>query len=308
MKKQLIPIFVLSALLAGCSAGEETGNALPDDAPVPILLGSGLSMETSTKAPVTTNAPFTAGIAGWETKGTPDYTAAPTWGGGDVTIDATASTSTAPSAVTWNPQQYYHADEDVDTYMIAWHPAGTWNAANNTVTFPNTDGSTDVLWASPIHGTKADKDDPQNLAFEHLTAQLNFQVVEGTGLAAGTTVQEITVQGVQVPTGLKIENGTLIAGAAADYAALTGGTGAITSTAAAVGNPLMIVPTDGNTLTVSVKTSGSADPLTGTVTLTENMQAGKAYTITLTFTQAAIDVTSTVAEWTTVPGGAGTIK
>lgn len=263
-------------------------------------------METSTKAPVTTNDPFTAGIAGWETKGAPDYTTAPTWGGDDVTIDATAST--APTAVTWNPQQYYHADEDMVTYMIAWHPAGTWNAADNTVTFPTTDGSVDVLWASPISGTKADKDDPQNLAFKHKTAQLNFQVVEGTGLAAGTTVQEITVQNVQVPTGLKVANGTLIAGAAADYAALTGGTGAITSTATAVGNPLMIVPTGGNTLTVSVKTSGSTAPLTGTVTLTENMQAGKAYTITLTFTQAAIDVTSTVAEWTTVSGGEGTIK
>ena len=306
MKKQLIPIFVLSALLAGCSAGEETGNALPDDAPVPILLGSGLSMETSTKAPVTTNDPFTAGIAGWETKGTPDYTAAPTWGGGDVTIDATAST--APSAVTWNPQQYYHADKDMVTYMIAWHPAGTWNAADNTVTFPTTDGPVDVLWASPISGTKADKDDPQNLAFKHKTAQLNFQVVAGTGLASGTIVQEITVRSVQVPTGLKVADGTLIAGTAANYAALTGGTGAITSTATAVGNPLMIVPTGGNTLTVSVKTSGSAAPLTGTVTLTENMQAGKAYTITLTFTQAAIDVTSTVDKWTTVSGGEGTIK
>lgn len=306
MKKQLIPIFVLSALLAGCSAGEETGNALPDDAPVPILLGSGLSMEAATKAPVNTNDPFTAGIAGWETKGTPDYTAAPTWGGDDVTIDATAST--APTAVTWNPQQYYHADEDMETYMIAWHPAGTWNAADNTVTIPNTDGSVDVLWASPIHGTKADKDDPQNLAFEHKTAQLNFQVVAGTGLAAGTTVQEITVQSVQVPTGLKVADGTLIADAAANYAALTGGTDVIGSTASAVGNPLMIVPTGGSTLTVSVKTSGSAAPLVGTVILTENMQAGKAYTITLTFTQAAIDVTSTVAEWTTVSGGAGTIK
>ena len=306
MKKQLIPIFVLSALLAGCSAGEETGNALPDDAPVPILLGSGLSMEAATKAPVNTNDPFTAGIAGWETKGTPDYTAAPTWGGDDVTIDATAST--APTAVTWNPQQYYHADEDMETYMIAWHPAGTWNAADNTVTIPNTDGSVDVLWASPIHGTKADKDDPQNLAFEHKTAQLNFQVVAGTGLAAGTTVQEITVQSVQVPTGLKVADGTLIADAAANYAALTGGTDVIGPTASVVGNPLMIVPTGGSTLTVSVKTSGSAAPLVGTVILTENMQAGKAYTITLTFTQAAIDVTSTVAEWTTVSGGAGTIK
>ena len=306
MKKQLIPIFVLSALLAGCSAGEETGNALPDDAPVPILLGSGLSMGAATKAPITTGTSFEAGIAGWETKRTPDYTAAPTWGGGDVTIDATASTT--PTAVTWDPQQYYHADEDMVTYMIAWHPAGTWNAANNTVTFPNTDGSTDVLWASPKHGTKADKDDPQNLAFEHKTAQLNFQVVAGTGLASGTTVQEIAVQDVQVPTGLKIENGTLIAGAATNYAALPGGSAVIGSTAAAVGNPLMIVPTGGNTLTVSVKTSGSAAPLTGTVTLTENMQAGKAYTITLTFTQAAIDVTSTVDKWTTVSGGEGTIK
>ena len=306
MKKQLIPIFVLSALLAGCSAGEEAGNALTDDAPVPILLGSGLSMDASTKTPITTGTSFEAGIAGWETKRTPDYTAAPTWGGGDVTIDATASTT--PTAVTWDPQQYYHADEDMVTYMIAWHPAGTWNAANNTVTFPNTDGSADVLWASPKHGTKADKDDPQNLAFEHKTAQLNFQVVAGTGLASGTTVQEIAVQDVQVPTGLKIENGTLIAGATTNYAALTEGSAVIGSTAAAVGNPLMIVPTGGNTLTVSVKTSGSAAPLVGTVTLTENMQAGKAYTITLTFTQAAIEVTSTVAEWTTVPGGEGTIK
>ena len=306
MKKQLIPIFVLSALLAGCSAGEEAGNALPDDAPVPILLGSGLSMEAATKAPVTTNDPFTAGIAGWETKGTPDYTAAPTWGGDDVTIDATAST--VPAAVTWSPQQYYHADEDMNTYMIAWHPAGTWNAADNTVTLTPTDGSADVLWASPVQGSKADKGTPLNLAFDHLTAQLNFQVVAGTGLAAGTTVQEITVQRVQVPTGLKVADGTLIAGTAANYAALTGGTDVIGSPAAAVGNPLMIVPTGGNTLTVSVKTSGSAAPLTGTVTLTENMQAGKAYTITLTFTQAAIDVTSTVAEWTTVSGGEGIIK
>lgn len=307
MKKQLIPIFVLSALLAGCSAEEDAGKALPDDAPVPILLGSGLSMEAATKAPVNTNDLFTAGIAGWETKGTPDYTAAPTWGGDDVTIDATAST--APTAVTWNPQQYYHADEDVATYMVAWHPAGTWSATNNTVTIPNTDGSADVLWASPVHGSKADKGTPLNLVFEHKTAQLNFQVVAGAGLAAGTTVESITVQSIQVPTGLKVEDGSLIASATGNYAALTGGSVAIGNTPASAGHPLMIVPTGTSSLTVSVQTSGSTEPLVGTVTLAENMQEGKAYTITLTFTQAAIEVTSTVEAWTEVSnGGSGIIK
>ena len=76
-----------------------------------------------------------------------------------------------------------------------------------------------------------------------------------------------------------------------------------TETGDAVGNPLMIVPPAGNTVTLKVTTSVTAfDDIVATIDGDDKFQAGKAYTITLTFGQKNIELSATLAEWSAGTG------
>ncbi len=299
MKKQILLSFLAAGvLLSGCSKNESGDPS--DGGRVPIRLGSGVAMVS--KTPVNNGTEFTAGIAGWENTSSETYAAAPLW---NTTIQTTANATTAQT-VTWTKQYYYNADEGTTTYMKAWYPAGT--LSGTSVTFPNTVGDVDALLAPVVSGTKNNKDG-KVLAFAHQTAQINFKVKAGTGLAANTKLRSIKIKSVQLPTGFDLKK---TGAAAVTYATaadltvpgITADATTIAATAASVGSPVMIKPITGNTFSIDVETNNAT--YTGkTVTVTgSNIEAGTAYDVTLTFTQSTIELKATVTAWKDATGSA----
>ncbi len=299
MKNQILLSFLAAGvLLAGCSKNESGDPS--DGGRVPIRLGSGVAMVS--KTPVNNGTQFTAGIAGWENTSSETYAAAPLW---NTTIQTTANATTAQT-VTWTKQYYYNADEGTTTYMKAWYPAGT--LSGTSVTFPNTVGDVDALLAPVVSGTKNNKDG-KVLAFAHQTAQINFKVKAGTGLAANTKLRSIKIKSVQLPTGFDLKK---TGAAAVTYATaadltvpgITADATTIAATAASVGSPVMIKPITGNTFSIDVETNNAT--YTGkTVTVTgSNIEAGTAYDVMLTFTQSTIELKATVTAWKDATGSA----
>lgn len=301
MKNRILLSFLAAGvLLSGCSKSESGDPS--DGGRAAIRLGSGVA--TVSKAPVIDGTQFTAGIAGWENTATETYAAAPLW---NTTIQTTANATTA-QAVTWTDTQYYNADEGTTTYMKAWHPAGT--LSGTSVTFSNTDGSVDALLAPVVSGTKNNKDG-KVLAFAHRTAQINFKVKAGTGLAANTKLRSIKIKDAQLPTGFDLAKEITAADAvtyatAADLTVpgITADATTISGTETSVGNPVMIKPISGNTFSIDVETNNAT--YTGqTVTVTgTNVEAGTAYDVTLTFGQSGITLKATVTAWKTETGSA----
>lgn len=299
MKNRILLSFLAAGLLlSGCSKNESGDPS--DGGRVPIRLGSGVAMVS--KTPVNNGTEFTAGIAGWENTSSETYAAAPLW---NTTIQTTANATTAQT-VTWTKQYYYNADEGTTTYMKAWYPAGT--LSGTSVTFPNTVGDVDALLAPVVSGTKNNKDG-KVLAFAHQTAQINFKVKAGTGLAANTKLRSIKIKSVQLPTGFDLKK---TGAAAVTYATaadltvpgITADATTIAATAAFVGSPVMIKPITGNTFSIDVETNNAT--YTGkTVTVTgTNVEAGTAYDVTLTFTQSTIELKATVTAWKDATGSA----
>ena len=299
MKNQILLSFLAAGVLfSGCSKNESGDPS--DGGRVPIRLGSGVAMVS--KTPVNNGTEFTAGIAGWENTSSETYAAAPLW---NTTIQTTANATTAQT-VTWTKQYYYNADENTTTYMKAWYPAGT--LSGTSVTFPNTVGDVDALLAPVVSGTKNNKDG-KVLAFAHQTAQINFKVKAGTGLAANTKLRSIKIKSVQLPTGFDL---TKTGAAAVTYATaadltvpgITSDATTIAASAASVGSPVMIKPISGNTFSIDVETSNATySGKTVTVTGT-NILAGTAYDVTLTFTQSSIELKATVTAWQNATGSA----
>ena len=301
MKNRILLSFLAAGvLLSGCSKNESGDHS--DGGRAVIRLGSGVAMVS--KAPVTSGTQFEAGIAGWENTATETYAAAPLW---NTTIQTTANAEEG-QAVTWTAQQYYNADENTTTYMKAWHPAGT--LSGTSVTFGNTDGSVDALLAPVVSGTKEDKDG-KVLAFAHQTAQINFKVKAGTGLAENTTLRSIKIKDAQLPTGFDLTkeitaDDVVTYSTAADLTVpgITADAVTIAETAASAGNPVMIKPISGNTFSIDVETNNAT--YTGqTVTVTgTNVAAGTAYDVTLTFGQGGITLKATVTDWKKETGSA----
>lgn len=304
MKKIFISLLATAAL-AGCSGNEEN-LAIDDGRPVPIELNAGVN--TFSRAAISTgNKISNIGIAGWEAAvNNANYEADPTW---HTHLSTTASMDM--HGVEWLEQQYYNASENIYTYMKAWHPCGDFNdnrIVNNKVSFSN-DGTVDVMMADVVWGSKTQKVN-KPLEFKHMTSQIQFKVQKGDGLTGGTKIQKIVIKNAQLPTGFDISK------AYTDAEAITYAEPAdlqvpslnnnqeIVANASTAGAPVMIRPTGNKSFEINVKTSG-ATYTDQTVTLdSEKMEAGYAYTITLTFGQAGLALTATVDEWKSATGGA----
>lgn len=299
----LLSLLALGTLLAGCSKSK--GNDPSGGGRAAIRLGSGVAMVS--KAPVTGGTSFEAGIAGWENTATETYAAAPLW---NTTIQTMANAEEGQN-VTWTAQQYYNADAGTTTYMKAWHPAGTFDETDKTkVTFENTDGSVDVLLAPVVSGTKLTKDaDDKVLAFAHQTAQINFKVQAGAGLAANTTLRSIKIKDAQLPTGFDLTKEIADAVTYAEAADLTvpGITAdaiTIAETAASAGSAVMIKPIAGNTFSIDVETSNATYTGQKVTVNGTNVEAGTAYDVTLTFGQGGIKLKAIVTDWKKETGSA----
>lgn len=303
-----ICLLLVAASLCACSKSE-SGEQLPGGEAA-IRLSAGLpSASVQSKAPINSGDTFTPAVAGWESSATASYTAAPTWN--TTTSEITASATA--QAVTLTDQQVYNADKTIKTYMKAWYPQGT--LTNGTVTFTaddsyKGDGTDDVLLSGEVSGDKSDRDN-KVLAFEHLTTQLKFVVKAGTGLAEDTKLTKIELKGVDVPGGIDLATDALT-GTAKETLSVPDIDGSLvigtTETGDAAGSPLMIVPPSGNTVTLKVTTSvAEFDNIEATIDTDTKFEAGKAYTVTLTFGQKNIELSATLDEWTSGTGS-GTVE
>lgn len=297
-----ICLLLTAASLCACSKSESGEQLSGGDA---IRLSAGLpSASVQSKAPIESGNKFIPAVAGWESTAAASYTAAPTWN--TTTSEITASTTAQEVELT--APQVYNANGAVKTYMKAWYPQGT--LSSGTVTFTTNDsykgdGTDDVLLAGEVSGSKSDRDN-KVLAFEHLTTQLKFVVKAGTGLAEGTKLTKIELKNVDVPNGINLATNALLTSSknALSVPDIDGnlviGT---TETGDAAGSPLMIVPPTGKTVTLKVTTSAAEfDNIVATIDNDDNFQAGKAYTITLTFDQKNIELSATLAEWSAGTG------
>lgn len=292
-----ICLLLTAASLCACSKSESGEQLSGGDA---ICLSAGLpSASVQSKAPINSGDKFIPAVAGWESTAAASYTAAPTWN--TTTSEITASTTA--QAVTLTASQVYNADNAVKTYMKAWYPQGELN--NGVVSFMGDpkyadDGTVDVLLASEVSGSKSDREN-KVLAFEHLTTQLKFMVKAGTGLAEGTKLTKIELKNVDVPSGINLATNALLTSSknALSVPDIDGNL-VIGTTAAGddAGSPLMIAPPTGKTVTLKVTTSAAEfDNIVATIDNDDNFQAGKAYTITLTFDQKNIELSATLAAW-----------
>lgn len=298
-----ICLLLTAACLCACSKSE-SGEQIPDGDAV-IRLSAGLpSASVQSKAPINSGDKFTPAVAGWESSAAASYTAAPTW---NATISEITASTTAQEVELTAPQ-VYNANGAVKTYMKAWYPQGT--LSSGTVTFTTNDsykgdGTDDVLLASEVSGSKSDREN-KVLAFEHLTTQLKFVVKAGTGLAEGTKLTKIELKNVDVPNGINLATNALLTSSknALSVPDIDGSL-VIGTTAAGddAGSPLMIVPPTGKTVTLKVTTSAAEfDNIVATIDNDDKFQAGKAYTITLTFDQKNIELSATLAEWSAGTG------
>ena len=261
---------------------------------VPIRLGAEFSAMTKapvTSGPVNPGNEITAGIMGWENAATPDYAADDaTW---NTTIDVAASTL-ATQDVTWGTQQYYNVDKTVNTYMKAWYPVGT--LTGKSVALVNTTGDLDVMVTEPINGNRTTTG-PLTLNFKHLTSQINFQVKHSTDVAA-VTVTAIGLKSVSLPNGISLNDNTMTCAAAGDLNVSGIDNAVIGTDNTPVGNPAMIKPQDGLSITVTT----SDTEYTGTVTLHNSkggntMLAGDSYMVTVTIGATGISLNATIEPW-----------
>ncbi|MEF9986809.1 MAG: lipoprotein [Bacteroidales bacterium] len=288
MKKIFFAILAIAAL-ASCSKG----NLQEDNSNEIKLIGA--VNEVSTKDVIGTNNEFTASVAAWESNSTVDYTADTKW----QTTSKILGGATSANLILATPQ-YYNANNTIKSYVKAWYPIGT--PTKGVVAITNTTGNVDVMYAAEIFGSKLEQI-VTPLTFNHLTTQLKFEVIEGTGLATGTTLTSIKLKNVQIPTSLNIATGALDAAAATDYTIQGISTSAIGTTATIVGNPIMIIPRTSTGLVLDIVTSTTTFTNIPIIIETDaNLLAGKAYTIKLTFKQSAIELKTSVVAWTNGTG------
>lgn len=307
------PIYLLlaAACLCACSKSEsESSEQIPDGEAV-IRLSAGVpGASVQGKAPINSGDKFTPAVAGWETSAVVNYASVPTW----KTTTSEITASTTAQAVTLTAGQVYNADRTFKTYMKAWYPQGVLNNGNVLFTSDpdyRDDGTVDILLADEISGDKSDREN-KVLAFGHLTTQIKFVVKEGSGLAADTKLTKIELKSVDVPSGINlVTNALLTSSKNALSVPDIDGNLVIGTTAAgdAAGSPLMIAPPSGtNTLMLKVTTSmAEFDNIEATIDDDTAFQAGKAYTVTLTFGQKNIELSATLAEWS-AGTGSGTVE
>lgn len=309
----LLSLLAAGVLLAGCSKSENEGGEGPvPGQPVAIRLSSGIgdASKAGTKAPVTADAPATVQIEGWENTEAETYAGASTWQSTasvkvltqeEIEADGTAND------ITLSPVQYYNADGSIKTYIKGWYPAVA--SADGEVTFTNTDGTVDVLYATEVSGDKNTEVD-QPLVFNHKSAQLVFKVVKGEGLAAGTKIKTIKVKNTAIPTSLTLSTNTVNYTDKTELEVPNVTVAEIGETAAAAGDPLMVKPVDDNT-TVKLYIETTTDDGTTVaatyddVALTTSdgkLTEGSAYTVTLTFKQVGISLEANITPWTEATG------
>lgn len=278
------------ALLTGCEASLER----PDN--VPIVLTADLSCmegnrpETDlSKGVIKPGTKFDVTVAGWENSTKVDYAENEKWYS---TTELVANR--VSEAIILTPTQVYNSDNNVKTFMKAWHPAVP--PLNGEARFDNPEGTIDALFSNEVVGSKNDSKN-KVLEFSHKTVQLKFVVVADKSLESGTVVRRITIKDAELPIGFNISASEAIASEPRELDVPDIVPEEIVLTEKNVGEPVMIMPRTGNKIYVDVETMETTFRNVEVTIRDENFIESKAYKIILTFKQKQIGVGVTVDKW-----------
>lgn len=300
--------FIFSALALGmmtsCANTDVEGVSTVDNGePVAIQLSAGVQQNVVvSRAAITgADASFGANIFGWEVAkdATVNYALASTW---ETTTSKDISANAKNEEMSLTDIKYYNANVDITTCMRAFYPVGTITAGVYSFSADvKKDGTQDILVSNEVKGSRADAAD-KIFAFTHPLTQLKFAVKKGDGWNSGNvgSVQSITIKGASIAEGIIIKNNELKTASAGDITVNIATPIEVVDAQTPVGDPVMIVPTSAaNEITVDivldngVKYSGVKLASTGSGTF----DAGKAYTVTLTFNNKKVATGATVTDW-----------
>ena len=304
--KLLIMSLLAAILVGGCTNTEEpvtdgTAEAIEVNAEIAeatrAVIGGGYTNDLEVSF-VRLDNPGTAGAA---------------W----TSIDAVRTGGTGNTALTFEPEQTYLAEEG-ESVLIGYYPrkepSGTTNPASVIYTIT---GDEDIMATGVQTGSLVDKFEA--FTFSHLLTQLQFKCVGSAGaISKWTAVASIKVKNVAAGLKLSLDktSGAKLTVTGTTDQTLTVKNCPSTISALDAETPptgyLLLYPTANmgtESLPVSLEVKGTYDGSAKTLNVTvsnigEGVKAGYSHLITLTFTEdGKIAVESGIAEWQ--PGNNG---
>lgn len=325
MKKISTSILLLCAVFAVSCSSDVTAPREPEnEAPVPIVLSAGMSLQSETRGAgmIDQNYADNLGVNFLlleQNASTGAYPADYSGFSAGSQIPATRSGGSGSTAVNFDSgsERYYPVrDTNNKVKLIGWYPRvdGTVVTLSSGVLTFTIDGSTDVMLTSEVEGSKAtgDKfsDSGKEFTFSHLLTQFRIKAyaVDAAAVASWGTLTDIQVKS-QLPRCTVTLPATVgFDGSAANLALVK----KVVTTNADITYPLtlplaatdcgyaMVPPVTSPTvltLVVTTEKGGTRDvPLT-----VQNYEKSKAYEVSLKFTAGAITASAQIGAWTPVP-------
>lgn len=327
-------IFPLVAVLGFAACNPENENPMGDGNGDEIKLQmTQLSIDTRAPYMATTpsaDAPLLARVLCSQTKG--DYAAEIEGANNNGFMNFTAAsteTSFCLNDGTITPKSFPRGVNDV--YLVGLYPAETWTKNAGTSASFNFDGSNDIMFAPETVTTRGEEPEEPTigtLAFGHKMTKINIQLraVDDASIVPWGEIENIALTGVgaaadQPNTTVEVafaDGDATFSNAAAslacygtdgtDYTDVAyAGTAALTTTATTVAYTICqpVDATGGTTaeytLTVTSSTKGDV-PVPFSLSTTTGAEftgntAGKAFTVTLSFSAVEIKAQATVTPW-----------
>lgn len=224
---------------------------------------------------------------------TPDWTS-PTGFVGTIGIDGT---------ITPGSPQYYATDGN-NAFIAGLYLGGETSTvpevSTGKVSF-TIDGSQDILWAEGID--KGNRGTPINAAlnFKHQLTQFKFVAKTASGIGEITGIK-VKIQGANTKSAINLADGTLdtwdtVSTISVEDLTAAANAGTSTASKGTMLEPnlksLAIQVTAGSYLTSAVSLTINGKDGTGN----DSFEAGKAYTITLSFAGKEVSATATISPW-----------
>lgn len=215
-------------------------------------------------------------------------------------------------------KSYYYESDGTDTYLRGFYPQGTNTSGNVTFTIPEA-ADIDIMVSDEQSGNKTKAFD--KFTFSHLLTQIKFSLKAGDGFPDNYVLKSITLKGTKKTATLALGTGLLTFTGSdedkIDIKVIENGTSSISTTATDMDRTVMVQPGVAMTLDIvaGVSENNTKDrtytgiPFTtkGQGGTEEDAKAGTAYTVTLTFSDKAVEATAGITPWATGTGE-GTVQ
>ena len=322
--KRLVLCAALAASFSACSNDTLLDTEMQPDGKMELSLSSGIEVEqASTRGSLSQNTQFNQNalidvFISENTNGTATTTYTQPLVAKATNASGTLAFKSGSGYTTDNPQYWPTSGNGVNIY--AWYPQGKVgsNIAASSVTFtiPTTTEDTktvsdqssditasDLMWGRPSSNPVSRTSTAVQLTFKHLLTKVRVVLEAGNGVAAtelqNATIRlndvftSVTVTDLKDPTASgKLTTNTSAGAAKADYVyVLKNGDGTTNNVNS---NVCVIPPQTLGSITVILKSGGVL-----TATVSDALVASTAYKYTLTVTNTALTVSSTIEAWGT---------